>query len=243
MDCIAPASFTSTHTPFCDNVRPLGHGTLRAYLATHMIGVIFKNALSSRSRIGLALLAVAITGLLLLSLIPSTGAAYEFDQINFRCRSCSLYRSWLFGFVLLQQCGEVWDHPTAIQLRELGVLKPIRENEARWVLIKELHPGRRSDRGQGIFYLNGLGAITFGTPVPLPEALEDLENPWVKWASKDKDGARLFWESFEKLSMRTALAGDYLVVAKEYLEAQHLEVDAVKMLADLAPRWNFLAEN
>ena len=101
------------------------------------------------------------------ALFPLRESTYEFDAVNLRLRACSRYRSGLTGIVLRERCKPARDYPTAARL-QIGVLPSVNERESRWVLIKGFKPGVRAWRGTGREYLRVLGAVTFGTPVPLP---------------------------------------------------------------------------
>jgi hypothetical protein len=87
------------------------------------------------TRRGIAFI-VSMLGVGLLGFLPAAEETYEFDASNLRMRSCSRGRSWVFGVVLWEHCGPAADHPTGRRLRELGVVPPVNEADARWVLVK-----------------------------------------------------------------------------------------------------------
>jgi hypothetical protein len=157
-------------------------------------------------------------------LFPKWESTFEFDGVNLRLRDCSRCRSWLFGFVLWENCSPPHEHPTAVRLRELGVLGPVREQDSQWLLIKGFTSGVRGWVGGGREYVRTLGAAFYGTPVTLP-ADEDLsKNLWIEWAIKDPPAAKHFWQEVQAVAIRTKRGGSYLWAAKEYLEERKLVV-------------------
>src|SRR5262245_21973908 len=109
--------------------------------------------------------ALAAVGLAVLCLVPKSEDTFEFDGANYRLRECSRARSWLFGFVLWERCSSPADHPTAVRLRELGVIPSVSEADSRWLLIKGFTWGARGWKGVGSSYVRVLAATSFGTPV------------------------------------------------------------------------------
>lgn len=178
-----------------------------------------------RSRL---LLVLGAVGLAVGCLFPESEYALEFDSANLRLQNSTRYRSRLFGFVLWERYSLPEEHPTGARLRTLGVLPPIREEESRWILIKQFTSGgRRSSKGTGSYFLESLGATTFGTPVTLSAAESLDENIWVRWAVKDPTAAKHFWQEVRVVSAEAAndwKGVNYLLAAREYLEQHKLEV-------------------
>jgi hypothetical protein len=180
---------------------------------------------------------IVVVGVLLAATVaavivyPIRESTYEFDAVNLRSRACLRYRSALLGFVLRERCGGVTEHPTATRLRELGVLSPVNESAAHWVLIKGFKPGVSGWSGTGKEYLGYLGATTFGTPVPFA-AKEDLErNVWVKWAVRDPGASKRFWSNFQATDARMYRGSTYLYLAWTYLREHDASVDAAALEA------------
>jgi hypothetical protein len=171
-----------------------------------------------------------------------TEITWEFDCINLRVPYCE--RIKLDEKLLREVCDDPAEHEVAKHLRKLGVLGPIRENEAKWTLMSGLKPGVRGWRGPGRRYVQELGNVSFGTPVTLP-AQEDLDkNLWVKWARRDPEAAKKFWQFFQAgVKKKGVLFGEYcLFHAKEYLESHNLlvsfgdlEKNLSKTLAEYEP--------
>jgi hypothetical protein len=166
-------------------------------------------------------------GLAVVVLFPKAETTFEFDAVNLRDRVCKRQRSWLLDFVFYDRFDPPRDHPTAVRLRELGVLPAVREQEARWVLIKGFTSGVKGWKGNGRHYLDALGATTFGTPVP-GWADENLSaNPWVRWAVKDKVEATAFWPEFQTYAVkRPDFGGLYLMGARDCLANNDFRVSA-----------------
>jgi hypothetical protein len=138
------------------------------------------------------LVVLVIADLSIACIVTVSEFTFEFDGVNLRLRECSRTRSWLFGFIIKEQCCEPQEHATASRLRELGILAPIVEEDSQWLLIRGHKPNVRGWIGPGRNYVRGLGAYSFGTAVTLP-ADEDLEkNIWIKWSVKDPKGAKHF---------------------------------------------------
>jgi hypothetical protein len=180
----------------------------------------------------IAFVLVAVVGFAIATFVPISESTFEFDGVNLRSRECFRNRSWLFHFVLSEQCSEPQDHAAALRLRELGVLGPILEKESHWLLIQGYKTGVRRWRGPGRDYVRNLGATTFGAAVVLP-AEEDLsENIWVKWAVKDPKGATHFWQELQSVAMKQpGLGGAFLRAAEEYLQEHKLVVVATDLEA------------
>jgi hypothetical protein len=176
-------------------------------------------------------LILGTVGLAIVFLFPKSEYTFEFDGVNLRLRDCTRYRSWLLGFVLWEQCSPPHDHPTAIRLRELEVLGPVREQDAQWLLIKGFTSGVRGWIGPGRDYVRAMGASSFGTPVTLPAEEDVSKNLWVKWAVKDPPAAKHFWQEMQATAIRTERGGYYLHAAKEYLEEQKLVVKGEELEA------------
>lgn len=155
--------------------------------------------------------------LMVLVLFPLHEYTFEFDEVNLRLRECSRYRSWVMGIVVWERCSPPADHPTATRLRELGVLPPVKEGEAKWVLNKGFTPGVRGWVGPGKWSVRALGVTSFGTPVTLPAKEDVAANPWVRWAAADPAGAAHFWREAREFipSGKFAL---YLLSARQYLD-------------------------
>lgn len=163
-------------------------------------------------------------GLVVVCLFPKPESTIELDCVNLRIRECSRYRSWLLGFVLRETCTAPWEHPTAVRLRELGVLAPVRDEHAQWAMIKGFKVGVRGWYGAGHDYLYALGPVTMLTPAPWP-ANEDLsKNIWVEWAVKDPAAAKHFWQEVQAIAARTQDVSYYVSAAKGYLENHKLDV-------------------
>lgn len=184
-----------------------------------------------RKRIVVLTLLVAIA----FCLFPKSEETFEFDGVNLRLRECSRSRSRLLGFVFWEHCSQPWDHPTAVRLRELGMIPPVREEDSRWLLIKGFTTGVRGWMGAGREYVRGIGAASFGTPVTLPAQEEVSENTWVRWAVKDPEGSKQFWQSFLDLARQNLHGGYYnayfLRAAKDYLEERKLEITVPELQA------------
>jgi hypothetical protein len=61
-----------------------------------------------------------------------------------------------------------------------------------------------------------LGATSFGTPVTLPADEDVSGNVWVRWAEKDAEAAKHFWQEVRALAI-SEQGGDWRAV--EYLRA------------------------
>ena len=174
--------------------------------------------------------------------LSDSEATYEFDIVNLRTRSCSRTHSLLFGILLRESCSAPKDHPTAVRLRELGVIGLVVEEESRWVLSRGFKAGVRGWQGPGGYYIWSLGATTFGSAVRLPAQEDMAQNLWIRWATKDMEGAKRFWKQLRDFAMQSDYSGMYLHRAKEYLEARKIEVDAERMEADLRPLKEFISQ-
>lgn len=181
------------------------------------------------------LLLLVMIAALAIVLFPRPEETYEFDGANYRLRACSRYCSFLLGFTIWERCSAARDHPTAVRLRELGVLPPVNEADTRWLLIKGFTWGVRGWIGPGREYLRVLGPTTFITPVPLPTAEDLSANVWVRWAEKDLSAAKHFWQLVRVLAVdqpRGDLrATDYLRVAKLLLEERKHDVSGAEVEA------------
>lgn len=141
-----------------------------------------------RRKIAVAILTTCIVS----GLIPVGESAYEFDAVNLRTRHCRRSRGWLIPVVLFSDCTAATNHPTAVELRRLGMLPSVSASESRWVLIKSFG-WRGVEKGVGREFLHALGSCTSMTPVPLPADEVDSENVWVNWARHDPESATEFW--------------------------------------------------
>jgi hypothetical protein len=167
-------------------------------------------------------------------LFPQSENTLEFDSVNLRLRECSRSRSRLLGFALSERCSPPSDHPTAARLRELGVVAPVSEGDARWVLIKGFKSGVRGWKGAGSEYLRALGPTSFGTPVPLPAGEDLSRNVWVRWATRDAAAAGQFWREVREQSLDPR-DGDWkvarsLTAAAVLLEERDCQVSADEIL-------------
>lgn len=175
---------------------------------------------------------------LVFCLFPKSEDTFEFDGVNLRLRECSRSRFRLFGIVLWERCSPPQDHPTAVRLRELGVLSPIAEADSQWLLIKGFTSGVRGWIGPGREYVRSLGAYSFGTPVILPLAEDLAQNVWIQWAIKTPAAAQQFWAAFQALVRQKRHGGYnaalYLRAAREYLEQKKLEVTVAELDAQAA---------
>ena len=170
---------------------------------------------------------IAVVALATVCLVPKSESTFEFDGVNLRLRECSRSRSWLLGFVMWEKCGRPADHPTAVRLRELGVVPPVSEAESRWLLIKGFTSGERGYKGAGSSFVRAVGASSVGTPVTLPAADDLSGNVWVLWAEKDRVAATHFWSEARSLALRERggwRAAQYLLSAGELLEERKCDV-------------------
>jgi hypothetical protein len=143
---------------------------------------------------------------------------YEFDIVNLRMRYCE-------GNCFRERCSEPIEHSTATKLRELALLEPISEQDARWELIKGFKMGVRGWIGSGRSYVTALGAHTMLTPVTLPAGEDVSKNVWVRWALSDPAGAKQFWKTQRSLAQKEPwLSGERVVVAQRILEAHDANI-------------------
>lgn len=150
---------------------------------------------------------------------------WEFDTVNFRTRYCE-------ANLFHERRGQPVNHATGLRLRELGVLPPVSDAEAKWELIKGFKPGVRGWIGHGHDYVSRLGASTWLTPVSLPAGESLAENIWVRWAMNNPDDARMFWQMQRSLAQtQPSLAAYRLWYAMRYLNdhearASYVEVES-----------------
>jgi len=165
---------------------------------------------------------------------PRDEYTFEFDTANLRVRECSRTRSWLFGFVMRERCGPAADLPVAVRLRELGVLPPVNEAEARWVLNKGFTAGVRGWKGVGWTYVIALGPA-LGAPVTLPVAGDPSGSVWVRWAERDPAAATRFWGWVREVGAGgpggDRQAAEYLLAAGQLLARRRCEVTGAEVEA------------
>jgi hypothetical protein len=178
---------------------------------------------------------LALAGVAAICLFPQSEQTFEFDAANLRLRDCSRYRSLILRFALWERCGPPKDHPTAIRLRELGMISAVRETEARWTLIKGFTFSVRGWKGAGSDFLRALGPTSFGTPVPLPTDEDLSQNVWVRWAEKDPQAAAHFWMEVRKIVLDQRDGGwraaNFLLAARTFLEERDLQVSGAEVEA------------
>ncbi|REK18346.1 MAG: hypothetical protein DWQ37_04320 [Planctomycetota bacterium] len=160
---------------------------------------------------------------------------YEFDIVNLRLRYCE-------GNIYSERCSKPVDHPTAERLRELGILGPVSEEQARWELTKGFKSGVRGWSGAGRDYVKGLGASTRLTPVPFPAEEDVSKNLWVRWAVASPEDAKEFWRRQQALAhadpwlsgMRVRRAQDYLEWHDANITLDELNTYLREMFPELA---------
>ena len=163
------------------------------------------------------ILVVCLAVLAVICLFPVSESTYEFDGFNLRTRSCRRTRCWLPGWVVRERCSPPADHSTAVRLRGLGVLTPVSERDANWVLIKGFKPGVRGWSGPGREFLQVLGPTTFGTPVAFPATQDVSKNSWVRWAVEDPQTATQFWSHYQAEVAHDWRGSRYLYASQFYL--------------------------
>lgn len=174
----------------------------------------------------LASLVVLSIGLPYLGWVTSE-ARYEFDIVNLRMRYCE-------GNCFRERCSKPIEHSTGTKLRELGILEPISDQDARWELIKGFKKGVRGWIGTGRSYVTALGAHTMLTPVTLPAGEDVSKNLWVRWALSDPAGAKQFWKTQRSLAQKEPwLSGERVAVAQRILEAHDANASLEKLNAEI----------